>query len=125
MTDLPPNRRPSVPETRAYINASGEYVRERPGVRTTITADDDIMKWATAEYVSQAFLDKMAHLRNQEKRAPRGESRGEWQLVGEYPMSWFMNQLPKDAWEDKKALAKIINDGDMRKFRADGNTRRF
>jgi hypothetical protein len=40
-------------------------------------------------------------------------------------MSWFMNQLPKDAHEDKKALAKIINNSDYRKFRADGNTRRF
>ncbi len=125
MTDILPNRRPALPETRAYRDASGNMVRERAGARTTITIDDDMVKWATAEYVSERFLKKMAHLRNQEKRATRGESKGEWQLVGEYPTSWFFNQLPKDAWEDKKAIAKIVNNGDFRAFRADGNHRRM
>jgi hypothetical protein len=112
-------------ETRAYVDASGNYVRERPGTRTTVTVDDQMVKWATSEYVSEEFLKRMAHLRNQEKRAPLGDSHGAWQKVAELPMSWFMNQLPTHAWEDKKAVAKIVNDSSNRAFRADGSHRRI
>jgi hypothetical protein len=118
-----PSRRP-LPETRAYMDG-GKLVRERPGARTTVHIDNDMVEWATSEVVSDTFLKKMAHLRNQERRAPRGESRGEWQLVGEYPATWFFNQLPQDAWEDTKAIGKIVNNGDYRALRADGNHRRF
>jgi hypothetical protein len=112
-------------ETRAYVDASGNYVRERPGTRTTVTMDDQMVKWATSEYVSEEFLKRLAHTRNQEKRAPMGDKHGAWQKVGDYPAAWFMDQLPKDAWEDKKALGKIINNSDNRAFRADGNHRTF
>lgn len=117
--------RQTLPPTRAYINADGAYVRERPGVRTTVVNDDQVYRWATTERVSGKFLEWVAESRNQEKRAPLGDSHGAWQKVCEIPMTLFMEKLPPHAWEDKKAIAKLVNDPDLRLFRTDGTHRRM
>jgi hypothetical protein len=120
---LPPRRKP-LPETPYRIDG-GKLVRERAGARTVVQMSNQQIKWATSEWVSEDFLKSMAHTRNQEKRAPLGDKHGAWQKVAEFPLNWFMNKLPTDAWEDMKAISKIANDGDNRAFRADGNHRRI
>jgi hypothetical protein len=124
MSNRPPARQ-QLPETRGYIDASGNYVRERPGVRTTVVQDDKIYRWATAQRVSGQFLEWCKNSRDQNKRAPLGDSHGAWQKVAEIPMTLFMEKLPPHAWEDKKAIAKLANDPDLRLFRTDGDFRRL
>jgi hypothetical protein len=111
--------------TRAYVDASGRYVRERQGSKTIVEANGDEVRWSTNEWISDDFLARLKHTRDQERRAPLGDSHGAWQKVAEIPLSLLMQKLPPEAWEDKRALAKIVNDADLKYFRADGNHRRF
>lgn len=117
--------RQQLPETHAYVDAGGNYVRERPGVRTTVVNDDTVYRWATTARISGKFLEWVAESRNQNKRAPLGDSHGAWQKVAEIPMTLFLEKLPPHAWEDKAAVRKLVNDPDLRLFRTDGDYRTF
>jgi len=125
MSDLPPNRRPDLPETRAYIDGSGRYVRERPGTRTMLTMDGDMMRWAETTRITQEFLERLKHTRDQNKRAPLGDKHGAWQKIADIPMKLWAEKLPPHAWDDKTAIKKLLNDPEVRLFRADGDYRQF
>lgn len=114
----------NLPETRTYRDGN-RMVRERAGARTVIEMDDQMIRWATTPRITQAFLDSLAASRNLNRRAPLGDSHGAWQKVAEIPVSYLMGKLPPDAWEDRKALSKIIGDRDVRKLRTDGDHRTF
>lgn len=87
--------------------------------------DGKMMRWATAEWVSQEFLDACKSMRDQERRAPRGDSTGCWQECARVPMALLIQHLPFDAWGDEKAVAKVLNNPEVRFFRTDGNHRRL
>lgn len=110
--------------TRMEIDGS-TATYHRPGGFTKFEFERNVLRWATSEYISQEFLDLMAESRNLERRAPLGDKDGCWQKVAEIPASMLFDKVPADAWEDKKALGRIINDSDFRAFRADGNHRTF
>lgn len=112
----------NLPETRTYRDGN-RMVRERAGARTVIEMDDQMIRWATTPRITQAFLDNLANQRKQNRRAPLGDSHGAWQKVAELPVSWLMGKIPPDAWEDKKTIAKLINDSDVRGLRTDGDHR--
>jgi hypothetical protein len=118
---LPPLRKP-LPETPYRVDG-GKLVRERQGARTTIQMDGEMVRWATSERVTEEFLKRLKVSRDMNKRAPLGDAHGAWQKVADVPVGWLMDRLPVDAWEDKKALAKVLNDPDMRYLRADGDHR--
>ena len=109
--------------TRMEITGNGTAIYHRPGGFTKFELEGKIMKFATSEWVSQEFLDLLASMRNQEKRAPLGDSHGGYQKVAEIPASMLFDKIPPDAWDDKKAVNRILNDPDMRAFRTDGTHR--
>lgn len=89
------------------------------------TLDGNTLKWTNNEWVPTDLLDRLAAERNLEKRAPMGDSHGSWQKVAEIPVALLLDRIPFDAWGDDRAMAKVLNDPDLRAFRADGNHRRF
>lgn len=97
----------------------------RPGAQTKIMLDGQMMRWATSERVSQEFLDRIEQERNLERKAPRGEATSCMQKVAEIPFSLLISKIPPDAWDDDKAINKLLNDPDLRAFRTDGNHRRL
>lgn len=111
--------------TRLEITGHNSAVIHRQGGYTKFEFERNVLKWATSEYVTQEFLDLMAEQRNRETRAPLGDKHGAWQKVADVPASILFDKIPVDAWEDKKALGRILNDSDFRAFRADGNHRTF
>lgn len=129
MTDLTHNRfraqRTRRQPTRMEVTGNGTATYHRPGGFTKFEFERNVLKWATSEYVSQEFLDLMAASRNLERRAPLGDKDGCWQKVAEIPASMLFDKVPADAWEDKRAIGRILNDSDFRAFRADGTHRTF
>ena len=101
------------------------WTMERAGARTKLMLDGKMLRWATAEWVSQEFLDRCKAMRDQERRAPRGDSTGCWQRVAEIPASLLFEKIPPDAWADDAAMNRLLNDPDLRAFRTDGNHRRL
>ena len=91
----------------------------------TIERDGNTLQWATSEWVPNDLLDKLAAQRNMENRAPLGDSHGAWQKCAEIPLTILLQKIPFDAWGDERAMAKVLNDPDLRAFRCDGNHRRF
>jgi hypothetical protein len=86
---------------------------------------DGELKWTRIEYVPQDLLDRLASARNQERRAPMGDSHGSWVKVAEIPLSLALQHIPMPDWEDRKAWKKLLDDPDYRAFRTDGNHRKF
>lgn len=74
--------------------------------------------------IPRAFLDARAEERKAAGRAPLGDSHGAWQKVAEIPLSLLFAKIPPDAWQDERALNKLLNDPDLRFFRSDGEHRR-
>jgi hypothetical protein len=109
--------------TRMEITGDGTATLHRPGGYTKFEFERNVLKWATSEYVSQEFLDLLAAQRNMEQRAPLGDSHGGYQKVAEIPASMLFDKIPPDAWDDKKAVNRILNDPDLRAFRTDGTHR--
>lgn len=122
---LPPSRSPRrlSPAYRVTERRSDGFSFARHGASTKVMLDAETMRWATAEYVSDTFLERMARLRNLERRAPRGDSHGAWQKVAEVPYNWLFSKVPE--LEDAKAVAKLLNDSDYRRLRCDGTHRRL
>lgn len=116
-------RRPNKQATRMEITGHNTAVYHRPGGYTKIELDGQMMKWATSEWVCQEFLDKLQDLRNAGGRAPLGDSHGAWQKIAEVPFNLLADKIPVEAWEDQKAIAKVLNDRDLRYFRTDGDFR--
>lgn len=110
---------------RVVDRSSDGFTFERQGARTKVMLDGQMLRWATAERVSQEFLDRMKALRDMERKAPRGDSTGCWQKVAEIPVSFLLDRVPPDAWGDERAINKILNSSDFRGFRCDGNHRRL
>lgn len=77
------------------------------------------------QHVSDDLLAKNAEGRKRNARAPLGDSHGGWQKIADVPFSLLMSKIPPDAWEDQAALAKLLNDPEIRAFRCDGDHRRF
>jgi hypothetical protein len=105
-------------------NATGGTLT-RDGAQTKILLDGDLMQWATSEVISHTFLDACKQMRDLERKAPRGESTSCMQKVAEIPFSLLISKIPPDAWDDDKAIARLLNDPDLRAFRTDGNHRRI
>lgn len=117
---------PLLSPTRSYMDGRNRMVREHAGGRTVIELDNEMVRWATTPRVTQEFLDRLAGSRsNAPTRAPLGESGGAWEKICEIPVSYLMGKLPPEAWEDRKALARIINDRDLRKLRCDAEGRTY
>jgi hypothetical protein len=110
-------------ETRMEITGPNSATYHRPGGFTKVEFERNVMRWATSEYVSQEFLDLLAAQRNMEQRAPLGDKHGAWQKVAEIPASMLFDKVPHDAWEDRKAVNRVLNDPDLRAFRTDGTHR--
>lgn len=119
-----PNATSVIPETRTRLDGN-RMVRDRPGSRTVIEMDNQMVRWATTPRITQEFLDRLGDQRKQNRRAPLGDKHGAWQKVCELPVSWLMGKIPPDAWEDRRAIAKLINDRDVRGLRTDGDGRTF
>ena len=111
------------PAYRVTERGRDGFTFARQGAATKVLLDAETMRWATAEYVTEAFLAKMARLRNLERRAPRGDGHAAWQKVAEIPYNWLFSKVPE--LEDHKAVAKLLNDSDYRKLRCDGTHRRL
>lgn len=79
----------------------------------------------TTTAIPTSFLDARAEERKRATRAPLGDHHGAWQKVAEIPLALLFSKIPVDAWEDQAALAKLLNDPDMRNFRSDGDHRQF
>lgn len=61
--------------------------------------------------VSDHLLKKLAHQRSSRTRvAPLGDSHGAWSKMGELPLSFLTNRVPPDAWEDEKAIARVLEE---------------
>ena len=108
---------------RMEITGPTTATYHRPGGYTKVELENNIMRWATSEWVSQEFLDLLAQERNLEKRAPLGDKHGAWQKVATVPTTMLFDKVPPDALEDDKAINRWLNDADMRAFRTDGNHR--
>ena len=121
MPPVVPRRVPSA--YQAVDRQANGFSFRRQGAATKVLLDGQTMRWATAEWMSQEFLDRMARLRNLERKAPRGDSHGGWQKVAEVPFTWLINKVPE--LEDEKAVAKLLNDFDYRQLRCDGTHRRL
>lgn len=78
------------------------------------------VRWGVKSLIDGRLLDANHERGTRTGRAPLGDSHGAWQKCGEYPISVLFNKLPPEHWEDEKALAKILNDPEMRAFRCDG-----
>lgn len=112
-------------EYRLVDQSANGWVMDRDGARTKVLMDGSMMRWATSEYISQEFLDRCKSMRDQERKAPRGDSHGGWMKCAEIPVSFLLSRIPADAWDDQKAIGSLLNDPDLRAFRTDGNHRRL
>lgn len=81
------------------------------------------VRWGVTEEVDGRLLDANHERGTRTGRAPLGDSHGAWQKVSEIPVSVLFNKLPPEHWEDEKALARVLNDPEMRAFRCDGGRR--
>ena len=117
---------PKIAPTRTWMDGPNRMIRERAGARTVIEIDGGkIMNWATTPRISQDFLDLCAYQRSvAPTRARIGDWHGGFQKVAEIPASYLYGKVPPDAWEDRKAIAAIVNDRDLCKLRTD-NGRTF
>jgi hypothetical protein len=99
-------------------------VRHRPGGKQIYRLQGNELKWAVVEYVPEDLTDRLARSRSLERRQPLGSPENFWLKVGEYPISWLASQVPMNAWDDRKALARrVVNNRDFRRLRADSDTR--
>ena len=123
---MPPRPRPRLAPLGYQVSDSRAdgFTFRRPGAETKVLLDGKMMRWATSEWVSQSFLDRMKRWRDQELKAPRGDATGCWQKVAEVPFSLLLDRIPKDAWDDTRAVNRLLNDSDYRYLRCDGNHRR-
>jgi hypothetical protein len=98
-----------------------------PNKAVTIRVDDDdrMVRWQAAEHIPEAFLARNRMKQDKGGRAPLGDSHGAWQEVAEIPLSFLMEKLPPDAWEDEAALRRLVNDPDLKAFRTDAPGRVF
>lgn len=110
---------------RLVDQSANGWVMDRDGARTKVLMDGQMMRWSTSEWISQEFLDRLKVMRNMERKAPMGDSHGGWMKCAEVPVAWLLNKLPPDAWDDQKAVARLLNDPDVRYFRCDGSHRRL
>jgi hypothetical protein len=119
------NRRPA----RGRQLSHDTFEVSGPHGRTVVQVDGDTINWAEQRWISEDMLKRLEHSRNQEKRAPLGDSHGAWQKVAEIPLSMIYDKLPPGGWSDPEAVDKamrgILNDSDYRLFRADGTHRRL
>lgn len=111
--------------TRVVMDGPNRMVRYGQGSSTIIEATADEVRWATRTYVTDDLLARNAEGRKANRRAPLGDAHGAWQKVADVPLALIFEKIPHDAWEDKKAWAKVLNDPEVRYFRADGDYRRF
>ena len=120
-----PTRAPRrvAPAYQAVDRHANGFSFRRQGAATKVLLDGQTMRWATAEWMSQEFLDRMAALRNLERKAPRGDSHAGWQKVAEVPLTWLLGKVPE--LDDDRRLARVLNDSDYRYLRCDGNHRRL
>ena len=114
------------PKYNAHIDAGGRLHLQRAGVRTIVECHGKRWEWATTTVVPQSILDANQRSRNSSSRAPRGESTGCWQRVADgVPVEWLLSKIPADAWADERAMNRLLNERDYRKFRVDGDFRRL
>ena len=113
------------PQYQLVDRSPNGWVMDRDGARTKVLMDGRMMRWATSEWVSTEFLDRLKGMRDQERRAPMGDATGAWQRVAEIPAALLFDKIPPDAWADEKAIGRLLNDPDLRAFRTDGNHRRL
>lgn len=96
---------------------------------TTMTMDGRTMQYATSEWISYEWLDRLKAERDLERRAPLGDSHGAWQKCAEIPLNIIYDNLPKEEWADghafEKAIVRVCNNSDYKMFRTDGNNRKF
>jgi hypothetical protein len=98
----------------------------RPGVRVTVDVDGDTTRIYNTYSIPRKLLDANAELRKENRRAPLGDSHGAWQKCADnVPLALLMEKIPPEHWEDEKALARFVNDPDLRAFRTDGDHRVF
>jgi len=105
-------------------------IRRMPGVETKVRLDDagrgrHQIRLQQTTAIPESFLAARAAERAAAGRAPLGDSHGAWQKIAEIPLALLFSRIPVDAWEDQDALAKVLNDPDLRKFRSDGDYRKF
>lgn len=116
------------PKYNAHIDGAGRLHLQRMGARTIIECNGKNWEWATTTVVPQALMEANQRARNASgsRRAPMGDSTGCWQKVADHiPVEWLKSQIPMDAWDDEKALNRLLNSRDYRKFRVDGDFRRL
>ena len=113
------------PQYRIVDRSANGWVMDRDGTRTKVLMDGNMLRWATSEWVSTEFLDRLKDMRDQERRAPMGDSTGCYQKVAEIPAALLFDKIPPDAWADEKAIGRLLNDPDLKYFRCDGNHRRI
>lgn len=111
----------------AHIDASGRLHLQRIGVQTIVECQGNKWEWATTTVVPQTLLEANQRARNgASRRAPMGDRTACWQKVADgIPVEWLMSQIPVDSWEDEKAVNRLLNSRDYRKFRTDGDFRRL
>lgn len=111
----------------ARIDAAGRLHLSRAGVRTIIECQGDRYEWATTTVVPASLLEANQRARNGGSgRAPMGDRTACWQKVADHiPVEWLMSKIPVDAWGDEKAMNKLLNERDYRKFRVDGDFRKL
>ena len=80
-----------VPNEVVDRHANG-FAFRRQGAATKVLLDDKMLRWATAEWMSQEFLDRMASCAISERKAPRGDSHAGWQKVAEVPHKLVQEQ---------------------------------
>ena len=110
---------------RLVDQSANGWVMDRDGARTKVLMDGEMLRWSTSEWISTEFLDRLKAMRDQERRAPMGDSSGCYQKVAEIPAALLFEKIPPDAWGDEKAMARLLNDPDLKSFRVDGNHRRL
>lgn len=99
--------------------------QNRPGVHVTVESDGHTTQvWNTYAIPTKA-LDRNADLRKLNRRAPLGDSHGAYQHVAELPLALVLSQIPPELWEDEKEWKKLLNSGEYRFFRVDGDHRTF
>lgn len=93
-----------------------------PHKRVEIDIDEmaGVARWGVTEQVDPLLLKRNHERGAVTGRAPLGDSHGAWVKCAEIPMSMLFEKLPPEAWEDQKALARILNDPENRAFRCDG-----
>lgn len=102
-----------------------DVIRRSPTTELLLDVDGDMLKWATRVHVPDDLLDRLAEGRKANRRAPLGDKHGSWQKVAEIPLAHAFDKIPPDAWEDRRAWEKLLNSGELRAFRCDGDHRVF